>query len=81
MRLMEVGTKYLQQGEKKEAENLFEKAYELYSLFWGLKLKPLNIADVKKIDDNQLNAHDEKKTGFMGKLKEIVQKIVDCCVE
>ena len=81
MRLMEVGTKYLQQGEKKEAENLFEKAYELYSLFWGLKLKLLTTNDIKKIDDNQLNVHDEKKTGFMDKLKEVVQKIIDCCIE
>src|SRR5512137_164717 len=41
MRLMEVGTKYLGQGNKKEAEDLFTKAYNLYSLFWGLNLKLL----------------------------------------
>ena len=35
MRLMEVGTKALGQGKKKDAEEMFKKAYELYSLFWS----------------------------------------------
>lgn len=81
MRLMEVGTKHLGQDNKKEAEDLFTKAYDLYSLFWGLNLKLLNVSDVKKIDDNQLNIHDKKKSGFLGKLGDIVQKIIDCCIE
>jgi hypothetical protein len=33
-RLMEVGTKQLGIGKKEEAYDLFEKAYNLYSLFW-----------------------------------------------
>lgn len=39
MRLMEVGTKQLSMNNKKEAQEFFEKAFELYSLFWGLNLK------------------------------------------
>lgn len=81
MRLMEVGTKYLGQGDKKEAEDLFSKAYDLYSLFWGINLKAINIGDIKKIGDDQLNVHDQKKTGLMGKLRELVQKVIDCCIE
>ncbi len=81
MRLMEVGTKHLGQGNTREAEDLFSKAYQLYSLFWGLNLKLLNVSDVKKIDDNQLNVHDKKKTGLMGKLGDLVQKVIDCCIE
>lgn len=81
MRLMEVGTKQLGMGKQKEAEDLFTKSYELYSLFWGINLKLVNLSDVKKIDDNQLNVHDTKKTGLLGKLGEIVQKIIDCCIE
>lgn len=81
MRLMEVGTKYLSQGNKKEAEDLFGKAYDLYSLFWGLNLKLLNVQDVKKIDDDQLNVSDKKRGGFLGKFGEVVKKIVDCCIE
>jgi hypothetical protein len=81
MRLMEVGTKHLGQGEKKEAEDLFSKAYDLYSLFWGLNLKLLNVSDIKKVDDNQLDVHDEKKTGFFGKLGDIVKRAINCCIE
>lgn len=81
MRLMEVGTKYLSQGKKEEAEDLFTKAYDLYSLFWGLNLKLIDIGDVKKIDDNQLNKDDKNPKGFLGKLGDIVKKIIDCCKE
>jgi hypothetical protein len=38
MRLMEVGTKQLCNGDKEYAHELFRKSYELYSLFWGLNL-------------------------------------------
>jgi hypothetical protein len=81
MRLMEVGTKQLGAGNKKEAEELFEKAYNLYSLFWGVNLKMVNVKDIKKIDDDALNRHDTEKRGFMGKLGELVKKAVDCCIE
>ncbi len=81
MRLIEVGTKYLSQGKRVEAEDLFSKAYNLYSLFWGINLKLVDIGEVKKIDDNQLNKDDKEKKGFLGKLGEIVKKIVNCCKE
>ena len=81
MRLIEVGTKHLSQGDKKEAEDLFSKAYDLYSLFWGINLKLVDVSEVKKIDDNQLNIHDRKKTSLMGKLGDLVKKIIDCCIE
>ena len=80
-RLMEVGTKLLGQGKKAEAEDLFKKSYELYSLFWGLNLKLLNVGDIKKIDEQALNKHDQEKKGLMGKLGELVKKVVDCCLE
>jgi hypothetical protein len=81
MRLMEVGTKQLGQGNKQEANELFAKAYNLYSLFWGLNLKLFNVGDVKKIDDNQLDIQDKEKRGFLGKLGDIVKKAIDCCIE
>ncbi len=80
-RLMEVGTKQLGMNKKDEAYDLFGKAYNLYSLFWGLNMKLLNVGDIKKIDDNALNKHDEEKRGFMGKLGELVKKAIDCCIE
>jgi hypothetical protein len=81
MRLIEVGTKYYQEGKKEEAKNLFSKAYDLWSLFWGLNLKLIDIGEVKKIEESQLNVHDREKTGLFAKLKEIVRKIIDCCIE
>ena len=81
MRLMEVGTKYLSEGKRKEAEELFSKAYDLWSLFWGINLKLIDIGQVKKVDENQLDVHDKKKSGFLGKLGELIKKIIDCCIE
>ncbi|MDO8443077.1 MAG: hypothetical protein Q7S81_02370 [bacterium] len=81
MRLMEVGTKQLGSGKEKEAYELFEKAYNLYSLFWGLNMKLIATGDVKKIDSEAMNKHDTEKKGFMGKLGELVRKAVDCCIE
>ncbi|MFA6428482.1 MAG: hypothetical protein WCW02_02955 [Candidatus Buchananbacteria bacterium] len=80
-RLMEVGTKAQGQGKPEEAQDLFKKSYELYSLFWGLNLKLIDVGEVKKIDENSLNKHDEKKSGFMGKLGDLVKKAIDCCLE
>ncbi len=81
MRLIEVGTKYYSEGKKKEAEDLFSKAYDLWSLFWGINLKLIDIGQAKKIDNGKLNVHDKEKRGFLGKLGELVKKIIDCCIE
>jgi DNA-binding cell septation regulator SpoVG len=81
MRLMEVGTKLLGQGKEKEAKDLFAKSYSLYSYFWGLNLKLINIGDVKKIDGMAIDKHDQEKKGFSGKLGDLVKKVIDCCIE
>ncbi len=52
MRLMEVGTKQQSLGHKDEAYKLFNQAYELYCLFWGLNMNMLNVDDVKWIEDS-----------------------------
>lgn len=82
MRLMEVGTKALTRNNKKDAEDLFKKSYQLYSLFWGLNLKLIDMGEVKKIDENQISRNDEdKKSSVMSKLGKVVQKVIDCCKE
>jgi hypothetical protein len=45
---MEVGTKALAADKKEDAYNLFGKAFNLYTLFWGLNLQSINEEDVKK---------------------------------
>lgn len=51
MRLMEVGTKQQSLNHPEEAYRLFNQAYELYCLFWGLNMNMLNVDDVKWIED------------------------------
>lgn len=81
MRIMEVGTKALGAGRKQEAADLFQKAYGVYALFWGLNLGVIKTDGVKAIDDQAVNRHDEAKQGLMGKLGTLVKKAIDCCIE
>lgn len=119
MRLMEVGTKHLTRQEYDQAEEMFDKAYDLYSLFWGLNLKMIDVSQVKKIDDDVLNRDEQsskqsevdsglvenasdrnqskidiensqsanttltatKATGVFGKTRDLVKRLVDCCIE
>lgn len=50
MRLMEVGTKALSAGNTQDAYNLFNKSYELYSLFWGLNMDLIDLAGVQRTE-------------------------------
>jgi hypothetical protein len=95
MRLMEVGTKQQCMGNKKEAQELFHKSYDLYGMFWALNMKLIGTVDikevagvekgqnlgVKKIDENALNKSDKNSSGFTGKLRDLVRKAIDCCIE
>lgn len=65
MRLMEVGTKQQSLGHKETAYDLFNQAYDLYCLFWGLNMNMLNVTDVKWVKDNvedvkQLTAQSQR---------------------
>jgi len=81
MRVMEVGTKELGRGHKKEAEELFQKSYDLYSLFWGINMGVVKADNITKIDGKAINKHDTERKGFMGKLSGMVKKAIDCCIE
>ena len=72
MRLMEVGNKLHSSGNKVESKEVYEKAYEMYSLFFALRLKVLEVCDVKDM------AEKEKAPWT---LKDIVSKLVNCCDE
>jgi len=86
-RLMEVGTKQLDLGNKQEAYDFFGKAYNLYSLFWGLAMKIISATDLKKIDPLSLNKQDHGERaggiggGIMAKFGELVKKVINCCIE
>ena len=105
MRLMEVGTKQQSMGNTKEAYDLFNQAYDLYCLFWGLNMniidtkeiawKPDSVEEVKKEAEQLMKPSTnvsldtptvsqepvQETTSLMGKLKSVVRKAVDCCIE
>ncbi len=105
MRLMEVGTKQQSMGNTKDAYDLFNQAYDLYCLFWGLNMniidtkeiawKPDSVEEVKKEAEQlmkpttpisqdatpALTEPAQEPTSLMGKLKSVVRKAVDCCIE
>ena len=81
MRLMEVGTKLHSDGKTDEARVLFDRAYEVYSLFWALRLKLVDLSGVKKVGVNQLNTHRAGTMSAPWTKEDIVSKLVDCCNE
>ncbi len=72
MRLIEVGTKLQSDGKKDEAQKIFSYSYKLFSLFWGLRLKLINVPDIKEMAQAE---------GKPWTLQDIVSKLVDCCDE
>ncbi|MBE6445676.1 MAG: hypothetical protein E7019_06500 [Alphaproteobacteria bacterium] len=97
MRLMEVGTKQQSLKNKEEAYKLFNQAYDLYCLFWGLNMNMLNVEDVKWVEDKtedikklsaklekvdiEMVKEEPKANGALAKMKAFVKKAVDCCIE
>ena len=74
MRLMEVGTKLQSSGKKDESRDIFKKAYEVYSLFWALRLNLISVAEMKKVGDK--SDTDKPMTK-----EDLLSKLVDCCKE
>lgn len=74
MRLTEVGTKYLHDGKRKEAEEMFMEAFNLYSLFWSINVAGPGIARAAPVD-----AKAEKSR--LSSVAEAFKKLIDCCKE
>lgn len=81
MRLIEVGTKLKSDGKTKEAEDTFAKAYKIYSLFWAVRLKVIDVSGAKKIPDDKLSANPKMDVKKPWTTEDIVNKLVDCCNE
>ena len=71
MRLFEVGTKLQASGKKDEAKEMFMEGYKMFTMFFALRLKIIDVSNLKKIDD-------ENKPMNM---QDIMSKLVDCCKE
>ena len=109
MRLMEVGTKQQSLGNTEEAYKLFNSAYDMYCLFWGLNMGMMETKDLKwlepdvdevkklavkanealnntpvKVEEKvevSVSAEPEGNMSALSKMKNIVRKAVNCCIE
>ncbi len=85
MRVMEVGTKALKNGDKEKAAEYFRKSYDLYNLFWGLNLGIVKPGEMKKTGEppreKPIAYRDEKGTSLLGKMGVMIGKVLDCCRE
>lgn len=105
MRLMEVGTKQQSLGKNEEAYKMFNSAYDMYCLFWGLNMGMIETKDLKWIEpeveelkkitvkaNEALQSAPVTETvvkeevaveegGALAKMKRIVRKAVNCCIE
>ncbi len=97
MRLMEVGTKALGAGNKKDAYAMFNRAYDLYSLFWGLNMHLIDLDGVHenipefydsvvkdcvvKVSKKSTPVTKANDVSTVKKLGQWVKKAVNCCIE
>jgi len=68
MRLIEVATKYQSDGKSELAIETFDQAYKIYSLFWAIRLKLINLKGIKKIDKAM-------------SIEDLTTQLIDCCKE
>lgn len=71
MRVMEVATKLRGEGKHEEARKMFDNAYKIYGLFWGVRLRLVDLSGAKKMREQ-----DKPWT-----VEDLVEKMVDCCGE
>jgi hypothetical protein len=81
MRLIEVGTKMLNDNKKNEAEELFGKANSLWNMFWGLNLNILDVKDIPQEENEEIKLKQGKSVSVFSVLGKIINKILDCCRE
>jgi hypothetical protein len=72
MRLSEVGTKYLHDGKKKDAEEIFMVSFNMYSMFWAMN---------GFLDSEKSVGFEKPGKGKMSKLSEKLKSLLDCCKE
>ena len=75
MRLMETGTKLQTQQKNKEAYGMFSLAYEVYNLFWKIKL------GMMAPPGSEEKIGDEKTLSSKEQVDELMKQLIDCCKE
>jgi hypothetical protein len=72
MRLTEVGTKYLHDGKKKDAEEIFMDAFNMYSMFWATN---------GFLGSEKSLSLEKPGKSKMSKLSTKLKSMLDCCKE
>jgi hypothetical protein len=75
MRLMETGTKLQTQNKNKEAYEMFKAAYDVYNLFWKIKLGMVSEISNQKIESR------EKLSSAKEQIDDLMKQLIDCCKE
>lgn len=70
MRLIEVGTKLQASNDIEEAKKTFDQAYKTFSLFWGVRLKLIDVPPSAKPKKNKPMTYEN-----------IMDELIDCCDE
>jgi hypothetical protein len=91
MRLKEVGDKANMAGKKKDAQEMYSKAYELYSLFWGINMDLIDMKGVEKVAPEVYEKAIGKQAArtevsaadrtMVKRLGDWVKNAVNCCIE
>ncbi|MEK7554378.1 MAG: hypothetical protein AAB518_00095 [Patescibacteria group bacterium] len=79
MRLMEVGTKLHAHGKGKEAIEMFERANKIFSLFWALRLKLIDVTGLREVAAAEAALVASTKKPWT--IEDITNNLVDCCDE
>ncbi len=70
MRLIETANRFQAEEKKEEAKKMYQDAYKIYSIFWGIRLDLLKVEKAKDIDLSKPLT-----------LEDLVTKLADCCNE
>lgn len=82
MRLIETGNKKQAQKQMDVAYQLYDAAFQLYALFFGINFKSEKTASQgKQIVRNFAASEKSEKHSFLNTIATIVKKAVDCCRE
>lgn len=79
MRLIEVGTKLQSKNRLAEAEVMFDKAYQIYSMFWLVRFKLLKAEEADGLSQENLTSVIGQKNEAAWTKEDILNKLIDCC--
>ena len=81
LRMIEVGTKLYHSGDKEQAKKMYERAHTLFSIFWGIRLNVIDLQKIAKPCSDEVCSLNPADENGEWTLKDITNKLVNCCKE